>query len=118
MAAGLGFAPGCNVVAIRDRPLSLVNPNQVAWFKALEYTDTELKMPPDGQLSADTIARFKEWIAAGAIDPRDTEPTGKPKQVGLAVEKARDHWSYRPIVQPPVPRSIKLSTVRTQSTHS
>ena len=73
-------------------------------LKALEYTDSELKMPPDGQLPAETIARFKDWIAAGAIDPRDTEPTGKPKQVGLAVEKAQDHWAYRPIVEPTVPK--------------
>ena len=72
-------------------------------IKALEYTDSELKMPPDGQLPVETIARFKAWIAAGAVDPRDIEPTGKPKQVGLAVEKAKDHWAYRPIAEPTVP---------------
>lgn len=78
-------------------------PDASRLIKAIEYTDSELKMPPDGQLSVETIQHFKNWIAAGAVDPRDTEPTGKPKQVGLAVEKARDHWAYRPIAEVPVP---------------
>lgn len=73
-------------------------------LKAIEYKDSELKMPPDGALSDDTVARFRKWIAAGAIDPRESEPTGKPKQVGLAVERARDHWSYRPIAEHGLPR--------------
>lgn len=80
-------------------------PESSLLLKALEYTDSELKMPPDGQLSAETIVHFKEWIAAGAVDPRDAEPIGKPKQVGLAVEKAQDHWAYRPIVEPTLPMS-------------
>ncbi len=75
-------------------------------IKALEYTDSELKMPPDGQLPRDTIEKFKAWIAAGAVDPRDTEPVGKPKQVGLPVERAGEHWSYRPVAEPTVPARV------------
>ena len=78
-------------------------PESSRLVKALEYEDSQFKMPPDGKLPAETIEHFKRWIAAGAIDPRDTETATKPKQVGLPVEKAQEHWSYRPLAQPKTP---------------
>ncbi len=78
-------------------------PDQSLLLKAIRYSDSQLKMPPDGQLSAETIRAFEQWIAAGAVDPRSEEPNGKAKQTGLPVEKAREHWSYRPIATPNIP---------------
>ncbi|MEZ6136239.1 MAG: DUF1553 domain-containing protein [Pirellulaceae bacterium] len=66
-------------------------------FKAISYADPNLQMPPDGKLDESVIADFKEWISAGAADPRVTDSNAPARQVGLPVERAQEHWAYRPI---------------------
>jgi uncharacterized protein DUF1549/uncharacterized protein DUF1553/cytochrome c len=63
----------------------------------------ELEMPPEGKLPAGVIADFEKWIAMGAPDPRvtGTAAAKEPKVIDFA--KAREHWSYRPLVAPPLP---------------
>lgn len=55
-------------------------------ISAIEYRDFE--MPPDGKLSDEVIADFREWIRMGAPDPREidsdetpTEPAEKEKGI-------------------------------------
>lgn len=64
-------------------------------LKAVSYTDSELQMPPDGQLPADQIEVLRTWIAAGAVAPQaaPTTVTGikmSPETV------AATHWAYQP----------------------
>ncbi|MEM9589070.1 MAG: DUF1549 domain-containing protein, partial [Planctomycetota bacterium] len=68
-------------------------------IKAIAYEDPDLEMPPDGKLDSRTIADFRKWIREGAFDPRtstDSIPVPKPAAYGLTVERATEHWSYRP----------------------
>ncbi len=69
----------------------------------------ELKMPPDGKLSAREIQAFEHWIRIGAVWPAASR-TRSPDQSG-----ASDHWAFRPVHAPPVPL-LKNSTwaVRTE----
>ena len=59
-------------------------------------TEAAERMPPENEgepLSDAQIAVLRAWIVAGASGPRDEQPEADP----------RDHWSFRPIVRPPVP---------------
>ena len=78
-------------------------PGESLLLKAVLYDDDRLRMPPDGKLSEAEVAHLRQWIAAGAPDPRK----------GLADEeaipedgpKAEDLWSVQPLSQsePPEP---------------
>jgi len=56
----------------------------------------ELKMPPDEPLSKSQIQQLEKWIAAGAAWP------AQPLLVPAALP---DHWAFRPVVAPAIPRS-------------
>jgi hypothetical protein len=59
--------------------------------------DAAERMPPEHEgepLSAEQIALLRDWITAGAPAPGDEQPEADPRQ----------HWAFRPIVRPPVPR--------------
>jgi mono/diheme cytochrome c family protein len=57
--------------------------------------DESVLMPPEGEgqpLSREQIAMLRAWIDQGARWPDDANATAKSK-----------HWSFQPIVRPPVP---------------
>jgi hypothetical protein len=66
---------------------------------ALRYQFVE--MPPAGKLDDSVIAKFKQWILAGAADPREAPapPTGANK---INWDEASEHWAFQPIV----PKSV------------
>jgi hypothetical protein len=76
-------------------------------LSALTYENPNLQMPPEGQLSPSIINDFRHWIEAGASDPRESPRPPSPKQVGLLVEQAQEHWAYREIQQVAVPTGLK-----------
>ncbi len=57
-------------------------------------------MPPAGKLADAEIARFVEWIAMGAPDPRDGTSSAA---VAIDLAAAREQWPYQPpqAVEPP-----------------
>lgn len=58
--------------------------------------DVAERMPPEFEgepLSAEEVAKLRDWIAAGAPAPQEEQPELDP----------RDHWAFRPIVRPRVP---------------
>ncbi|MCR9295263.1 MAG: DUF1549 domain-containing protein, partial [bacterium] len=65
-------------------------------FKAISYENPELQMPPDGKLPASVLSDFRVWIDSGAADPRRGAAPAR-KQTGLSVDKALEHWAYRPL---------------------
>jgi len=69
--------------------------------KAIEYNDPDLQMPPDGKLDDQTIEAFRRWIRTGAFDPRQQgSAAGKTtRPTGLPVERAEEHWAYRPLMK-------------------
>ncbi len=81
----------------------------------MEYGNPNLQMPPEGKLSAEVIERFKLWIAAGASDPRTESTTAKKQSTALPLERATEHWAYRPIQRPTVPLPPALLPTSTAS---
>ena len=59
-------------------------------YQALTYEDEGLKMPPQGKLGDEVLARFKQWIEMGAPDPR-IESAEDPKR-----RPRSDHWAFQP----------------------
>jgi len=58
--------------------------------------DEDLKMPPEGPgLSKHEIAVLRTWVDSGMEWPG---PSG-------AVKRTTSHWSFQPIVRPPIPRT-------------
>lgn len=78
-------------------------PEESRLIKAVEYSDPDLQMPPEGPLSAAEVSLLKKWIADGAIDPREASAPLETKSVGLPLERAAEHWAYRPLSMPEVP---------------
>lgn len=91
-----GGASGVSVVA--------GDPEQSMLMRAIRYTDSHLRMPPDGKLPQDEIEALASWISMGLPDPRleDTIETYR-ERTAIDWEAARDFWSLRPIVKPPLP---------------
>ena len=58
--------------------------------------DGELKMPPNGRLSAEQVAAFSKWVELGLPWPRAAS--------GSAQAQAwRSHWAFQPVTKPRVP---------------
>lgn len=77
-------------------------PEKSRLIKALEYDG--LEMPPAGKLPRQVTADFREWIRAGAVDPRQrtSQPKIEPKVIDPVA--ARGFWSLRDLVRPPAPQ--------------
>jgi cytochrome c553 len=80
-------------------------------YKAITH-DGDYQMPPKGKLPDDVIADFRKWILMGAPDPRVAEISPTVKTV-IDVEKGREYWAYRPLVQSEPPKNASSSWART-----
>lgn len=79
--------------------------------------DSELRMPEGGpKLDAAVIQDFRDWINAGAPDPRDEPPSAEQLAESLSWEAIRarrlDAWQFRePVVtplEPTAPHTLNL----------
>ena len=68
-------------------------PDESLLIEAINYET--LEMPPGEQLDDRTIRLFEQWIAKGAVDPRETE-TVSGETGGIGLEAARNFWAFRP----------------------
>lgn len=71
-------------------------------LSAIRYES--LQMPPEKKLPESVIRDFEQWIADGAVDPRE----GELKRTSAAlsesdIEKGREFWSFRPVTRPEIP---------------
>ena len=70
-------------------------PGESLLLKAVLYDDDSLRMPPGGKLSEAEIAHLRQWIEAGAPDPRkglaDEEPVPENGP------NAGELWSVQPL---------------------
>ncbi len=68
------------------------------------------RMPPAGPpLTPAEIAVLRAWIQNGAAwpqDPKKTQPSAQP------AAPSQTHWSFRPVVRPPLPDVTLRSWVR------
>jgi len=72
-------------------------------FVAMMYSNPDLQMPPDGELPAAIVDAFRQWIADGAVDSRQATSLVSKPQVGMPVERAKDHWAYNKLQFPKLP---------------
>lgn len=69
-------------------------------WKAVSYTDRDLKMPPKKKLAESDLAALQQWINSGAHDPRAEVPTGS--QTAHQPKADAHFWSFQaPKIQPP-----------------
>jgi hypothetical protein len=67
-----------------------------------ETSDDDLFMPPKkDKLTDAVIADFEQWVKIGAPDPRDGKATRK---LAWDENTAKDHWAFKKIANPPVPK--------------
>jgi hypothetical protein len=83
------------------------DPSHSRLISALKWE--ELEMPPAGKLPPAVIADFERWISLGAPDPRVAGAAVPKEAKAIDFAKAREHWSYRPLVAPPLP-AVKSAT--------
>lgn len=89
-------------------------PNRSRLIRSIEYTDSNLQMPPDGKLSQQNIESLRRWVENGAFWPVEEVPTSM-KSVELSPEERltnhkADHWSYQPVIAPPIPPLTSFPT--------
>ncbi|NDH07936.1 DUF1549 domain-containing protein, partial [bacterium] len=74
---------------------------------AISGKDSESRMPPEPKdlISADQVALISTWIDQGAVFP-------KQEMVASGVVKKSDHWSFKPILNPPVPQNASFKWAR------
>ncbi|MEX2581277.1 MAG: PSD1 and planctomycete cytochrome C domain-containing protein [Verrucomicrobiales bacterium] len=74
-------------------------------YVAVSYEDSSLEMPPKYKLDDEVIADFKAWIEMGAPDPRERKAEEAQHYTStIDIEAGREHWAYRPPVQPEIPQ--------------
>ncbi len=69
-----------------------------------EHRDPDMAMPPKGdKLSDAVIGDFETWVKIGAPDPRSGPALAKSSTWDAA--KAADHWAFKKVVAPAIPKS-------------
>jgi mono/diheme cytochrome c family protein len=63
---------------------------------------SDLKMPPKGKLTQTQIDTLTTWVKMGATWP-EGRAIAKPDGPPLVDDRARNFWSFRPVVRPAVP---------------
>ncbi len=90
---------------------SAAEPDNSPIVKALRY-ESQIKMPPQGKLPAETIAAVREWVAAGAPAPAAAPSAGdslvgtgvRPVALrGVITDYDKNFWSFKPLSQAPPP---------------
>ncbi len=113
-----GIAQGGSRGPVLDRD----HPDQSLLLRSVRYADVDLQMPPEGKLSDAELAVLETWVARGAYLPPaaalPTEPpagdaaTRPPAPAGIDWATARQFWSFRPLIRPPVPEVQEASWSR------
>ena len=78
-------------------------PDESLLLDALAHDDSFVNMPPTGKLPVAVIEDLRQWIAAGAPDPRD-QPSGAKLDWQQVLEGRKGWWSFQPIRKPSLPQ--------------
>ncbi len=67
-------------------------PTESLLVSAIRYESFE--MPPEQKLPPNVVKDFEQWIAHGAIDPRDGDAV--TRDAGIDLEEGRKFWAFQP----------------------
>ncbi len=81
------------------------NPDQSLLIEAVRYQNRDMQMPPKSALPAAEIKVLEAWVKMGAPDPRDAISGKAQGPRVIDVEAGRQHWAFRPIANPSVPKA-------------
>ena len=86
-----------------DRGTSIIpgKPDDSLLIATVSHSDPDLEMPPSGKLADSEISDLIAWVRDGAVDPRKSEGDSEAKR--LSLEKAKEFWSFQPIIRPEIP---------------
>lgn len=86
----------------RGRLLSATADGSHLLLTAVGYLDSELQMPPDGQLTGEQIQLLKQWVKLGLPVP-EYQPEAIRGREAIDFAAGRRFWSFQPLhaVQPP-----------------
>ena len=86
-------------------------PDESRIIEVLSYEDPVVQMPPPGKLSDAVLADIRQWIASGAVDPRDATPAAvaaaSPQYKGMSLEDGRKWWAFQPVTVQAAPKLAK-----------
>ena len=84
-------------------------PDSSLLIAAIAYSgDDQMPMPPKGKLKDEEIQALRQWVEMGAIWPESASPKLKDSPAASKIDP-RSHWSFRPVIDPPLP-AIKDSS--------
>ena len=78
-------------------------PDQSLLVKAVRQAG-DLKMPPKEKLSDREIETLAGWVKLGLPWPKSTVVTPASAAERAVIDR-RSHWSYQPVLRPPLPRA-------------
>ena len=89
------------------------DPENSLLFQAITHGHEDIHMPKSGaKLEDSVLADFKEWIAQGAVDPRDVpssaDEVAKDTDWDAIFERRGQWWSFHPLSSPEVPDSDRV----------
>lgn len=88
-------------------------PDESLLLQAIQYDPSFVEMPPRGRLPERVIEDFANWIARGAVDPREAaDLPGKVDAIDLSA-RAREHWAYQPLAAAAAPEVTQTDWPRT-----
>jgi Protein of unknown function (DUF1553)/Protein of unknown function (DUF1549)/Planctomycete cytochrome C len=92
----------------RGPAVSLGAPGESLLVDAINHR--ELKMPPKGKLPQGELDALSRWVEMGAPWPSGllSSKTGPPP----VDDRARDFWSFRPVIRPEVPNVVRGDWIR------
>ena len=77
-------------------------PDASPLVKAIEYSDSDLQMPPTAPLSAEQVELIRQWVAQGAAVPSAFREGHAPQtSAAQGAGDARAHWAYQPLLRWP-----------------
>lgn len=80
-------------------------PDKSLLIEAVRYKNRDMQMPPKSALPAAERQVLEEWVKMGAPDPREVVATKTKGPRVIDIEQGRQHWAFRPIQSPAVPKS-------------
>lgn len=84
-------------------------------YQVLLYSEDDIQMPPEEKMSDQEINVIKHWLESGAYWPEQEMKPQKKLGGPYDFEALRsEHWSYRPIVNSPLPEVEHSDRVKTE----